>query len=117
MKQMKQKCLVNAGGAEEAIGYYSVGSDGKEVNYKPPVSATATNLQFLDGAFVVDFPIEVLYSFYETLQLGFMPLHCTANLLLDQTLHLQTTMATFKENESPRTWQCWVFNLEGKIVI
>lgn len=61
---MIQKSLVNAGGAEEAIGYYSVGSDGKEVTHRPPVSATATNLQLLDGAFVVDFPIEVLYSFY-----------------------------------------------------
>lgn len=46
------------------MGYYSVGSDGREVNSRLPVSATATNLQFLDGAFVVDFPIEVLYSFY-----------------------------------------------------
>lgn len=84
------------------------------MNSRPPVSATATNLQFLDGAFVVDFPIEVLYSFYQTLQLGFLPLHCTANLLLDQTLHLQTTMATFKENESPRTGQCGGLTSRGR---
>lgn len=73
----------------------------------------STNLQFLDGAFIVNVAIEVLDSFYQGFKLGFILLHCTAHFLLDQTLHLQPTTVIKFRKWTPR--QIWVFPHQKKI--